>query len=274
MTAQTAPQNEQPTGNRIFEPVAEKGWRRGLANLHRSEFGRWFGTKLWLTMALMWTAIFNFMLAGVLRQSEQPMSMGDAYGFFLIFAGMFPSIAVVIIMQDVLVGEKQNGAAAWILSKPVSRPAFVISKLIPNSVGVVTSMALMPTLVAYLLIGLISGGWAAPLNLAAVIAIISLNLIFFLTMTLMLGALTDSSAAVIAIPLAFAFTQQYLAGLLPFLKTYLPWGLFIPMVEGQPTPTMAIITGQPPDLQAVWFTAICCILFTAVAIWRFDKTEL
>ncbi len=59
---------------------------------------------------------------------------------YAVFAGMFPAVAVVIIMQGVLVGEKRDGTAAWVMSKPISRPAFILSKVLANSLGVLATM--------------------------------------------------------------------------------------------------------------------------------------
>ena len=64
---------------------------------------------------------------------------------------MFPAIAVIIIMKDTLVGEKQSGTAAWVLSKPVSRPAFILSKLAANSIGVLATIVILPGVVAFIL---------------------------------------------------------------------------------------------------------------------------
>ena len=48
----------------------------------------------------------------------------------------------LIIMQRVLVREKQQGTAAWVLSKPVTRTAFVISRLTVNSIAILLTAAL------------------------------------------------------------------------------------------------------------------------------------
>ncbi len=68
---------------------------------------------------------------------------------YAIFAGLFPAVGVVIIMQGVVVGEKKSGTAAWVLSKPVTRPAFILSKVIANSLGVLVTMVVLPGIVAY-----------------------------------------------------------------------------------------------------------------------------
>ncbi len=56
--------------------------------------------------------------------------------------------------------------------------------------------------------------------------VLALNLLFYLTFTLMLVTLFDSAGLVIAIPLAFAFGQQLIAGI-PGLGSALPWALVV-----------------------------------------------
>lgn len=135
-------------GNSAFIPVAARGRLGGLNNLLRAEFGIWFGTNMWWTQGLMWIVILNF-LVGALLWSEAGVELVEAVTLYGLFSGLFPAVAVVIILQDAIVGEVEKGTAAWVLSKPVSREAFVLAKLIPNAVGVLVSMVLLPGLAAY-----------------------------------------------------------------------------------------------------------------------------
>ena len=70
---------------------------------------------------------------------------------FNIFMGLAGAIGVSILMQTAVVGEKRSGTAAWVLSKPVSRVAFIIAKLIANSTGIVVTLVLAQGLIAYLI---------------------------------------------------------------------------------------------------------------------------
>ena len=134
-------------GNEAFVNATARGWRGGLSNMLRAELGKWFRTNTWWFQGLLWIAIINGILAGVLWSDEGIDAFGAA-AFFSLFMGLFPSIAIIIIMQDSIVGEKESGTAAWVLSKPVSRSAFVISKLVANLLGVLVTMVLLPAIVA------------------------------------------------------------------------------------------------------------------------------
>ena len=167
-------------------------------------FASWWRTRDWWTQALLWTFILNGSLAVAIWGDES-----GGVDVFILFGvmTMFAAIAVAIIMQEAIVGERRSGTAAWVLSKPASREAFMLSKLVPNAVGVLATMIVIPSTVLVLQMSLAGIEVSVPrFALGALVA--ALNLMFFLTLTLMLGTLFESAGPVIAIPLAFAFGQQ------------------------------------------------------------------
>ena len=116
-----------------FQLVKEKGWRRGLGNLLQGEYSAWFKSSRWWKHLLLWFAIVNLMMGIMIYATAEAARDGNEgppillmYG---VFGGMFVALGVMIIMQQVLVREKNSGTAAWVLSKPVTRTAFVVSRL-------------------------------------------------------------------------------------------------------------------------------------------------
>ena len=96
--------------------VRESGWKRGLSNLLRGEYSAWFRSSRWWKHILMWFAIINMMMGlMVIAAAEAARDGNDGppllfmYG---IFGGMFVAFGVMIIMQRVLVREKQSRTAA------------------------------------------------------------------------------------------------------------------------------------------------------------------
>ena len=250
--------------------VTEHGWRSGLSNLMGPAFGAWWRTSNWWVQTLLWTLVINGSLAVVIwGDAPDDLDLFTLYGIMTMFA----AIAVAIIMQEEIVGEKRSGTAAWVLSMPVSRPAFLTAKLVPNAVGVVATMVVIPS--AVLLVQVVLAGVNVSISRFAIGAlVVVLNLMFYLTLTLMLGTLFDSAGPVIAIPLAFAFGQQLL-GSLPGLLTYLPWSLIVPIGGDETSVVGALITGVPvPSYAAIVTTSIACIVFTVTAYWRWNRTEL
>ncbi len=261
------------SGNSDFELVEERGWRRGLANLLNNELSRWWKTRMWWVECLIWGGVIGFLLAAVLFGSPD-FKLEDGLMIYALFAGIFPAVAVVIIMQGVLVGEKKDGTAAWVMSKPAARPAFILSKLLANGLGVLACMVVLPGVVAYIIFFIRMQTPLNPILFLAAMGVIFLSQLFYLTLTLMLGTLFNARGPVIGLGLAFLFLQQYLVGLLPVLRYLLPWTLVVPLNNETNAIVPALLAGQPIysyiPLVAV---ALECILFVVIAVLRFEHEE-
>jgi len=263
-------------GNNTFDLVGERGWRRGLGNLLRAGFGSWWKTNTWWIMSLMWTLIINGVLAGVLWSgSDGDMDWEVAIVLYGLFAGLFPTIAVIIIMQDAVVGEKESGTAAWVLSKPVSRVSFILSKLITNSISMPITMTLIPSVFAYIQISIASGSMPHLLNFMGGLIVISLNLLYYLTLTLMLGTFFNNRGPVIGIPLALAFGQQLIFGFLPIFSLISPWTLIVPVNGLVEMPiTGSIMLGEEPySFIPLISVTIQIVIFIVAALLRFEREE-
>jgi len=263
------------SANSEFELRHEEGWRRGLGNMMDAGFAAWWSTNLWWVQTLMWTAIINVILAGLVWGAET-FDPQEAPALFALFGGLFPPIAITIIMQDAVVGEKLSGTAAWVLSKPVSRTAFILSKLVPSGVGAVVTMTLIPGAVAYLQFAL-AGVAPDPLSFILGLGVLAVNLLYFLSLTVMLGVLANNRAAVIGVPLALAFGQQYLLSMIPPLRYVLPWTLVLPPPGGEGLSgaiAASIMAGQPlPTLIPLYVVLGSILVFSGIAVWRFQHQE-
>ncbi|MCJ7662040.1 MAG: ABC transporter permease [Anaerolineales bacterium] len=264
----------ETTGNNAFELVGERGWRRGFGNLLRAGFNSWWKTSSWWIQVLIWTAMINGMLAAVLFASGD-IDYVEGTMIYCVFAGLFPSIAVIIIMQGAIVGEKESGTAAWVLSKPVSRSSFILSKLIANSVGVLVTMTLIPGILAFIELSIAKGELLSPINFLGGLLVIALNLLYYLTLTLMLGTLFSKRGPVIGIALALAFGQQLLFGVLPLLAYVLPWTLVVPIdgLAGESIAAALILGLDPYSIIPVISIFIQTLIFIAVSLWRFEREE-
>ena len=270
-------------GNDAFVIRQGRGWQRGLANFLTAELAGWFGTRTWLTHLLIWVGMIDGILLVTMITMQREGGAGIAAEAVLtgtmlysIFSGYFAAVGVVIIMQDAIVGEKLSGTAAWVLSKPLSRPAFVLTKLFGNMAGILVMMILIPGLIAYVIISQVGlGEWLPFLSFLAAMACLGVALIFIQTFTLMLGTLFNNRGAVIGLGMAFLFGQQFLVQMVPFLWKVLPIGIFLNVEPDAPSLTAALILGQPlPTLQPVWWGIGLSIVFVAISLWRFEKTEL
>ncbi len=108
----------------VLQAVEESGWRRGFANLLRKENGEWWHTRRWWLQSLIWLPIVNGILAVGLWVVPviDPAEAGDTLenlGIFIQVMTQFPIFGVIVITQGAVIGEKQSGTAAWIMSAPV-----------------------------------------------------------------------------------------------------------------------------------------------------------
>jgi ABC-2 type transport system permease protein len=261
------------SGNSDFELVSERDWRRGFNNLLDNEFARWWKTRMWWIQSLIWVGMIGFMLATMLF-GVPDFTLKDGMMIYGVFGGIFPAVAVVIIMQGVLVGEKKDGTAAWVMSKPAARSAFILSKMVANSLGMLATMVVLPGVVAYVLFFIRTKAGLDPLSFLAALGVIFLNHLFYLTLTLMLGSFFNSRGPVIGIGLAFLFMQQYLIGLLPVLRHVLPWTLVVPLNNETEAVIPALLSGQPIySYIPIVAVSAWCILFLLICLWRFNREE-
>ncbi len=263
-------------GNEVFQTVAERGWNRGLGNLWQGEISKWFRSSKWLKHLALWLVIVNLMMLFMAFAAQEEGGEGPEFLFmFGIFGGMFVAFGVMIIMQRAIVGEKREGTAAWVLSKPVTRSAFVVSRLLGNSLGILVSSTFIPAILLYITAGLLTPlGWMPPLGFTAGVLIFALHLFFWLTLTLMLGTFFESTAGVIAVPMALYFALWFIPGLVPIIKEVNPHVLTFADPETMQSIGASLMGGTPV---ASWLpaitTGVLCVVFIAVSIWRFNRQE-
>jgi ABC-2 type transport system permease protein len=261
-------------------PVREKGWKRGLGNLLHGEYSAWFKSSKWWKHTILWVLIINMMMSFMLIAASKAAIDGEdgppillMYG---IFGGMFVAFGVMIIMQRVLVGEKNSGTAAWVLSKPVTRTAFVVSRLAVNAFAILLTSVIVPGVILYLMLGLFSSfGWLSPIGYAAGLLMVALHTLYWIALVLMMGTLSESSSVVIAVPMALFFLFWMGTGMIPALIYVSPLLLtFSPAPDQMAALSESFITGKPVfSWLPLISTVVACIVFIAVAIRRFNRQE-
>jgi ABC-2 type transport system permease protein len=284
--------------NSEFQLIGKQGRLQGFANLLRNENRLWWRTSRWWVQTLIWLAIANgilFMVIGIAPKMENPPGQdsaaqdaqvsgqtGDAQEslaimgltVFLKMAGIAIAIGVVVLAQDTLIGEKQSGTAAWVLSKPASRTAFILSKVISHSIGILITMAVVQGGIAYLILFLVTGKAFPILPYAAAVGMLFLSLLFWLTLTVLLSALSNMRGLAIGIPLFLILGFSLFVEFAPWIANYMPWNLTSSVGANQPAMALSLVLGQPlPTLMPLIATVIGCLVFSIAAIWRFQKEE-
>ena len=261
--------------------VSERGWSSGFANLLRQEYSRWWRTRLWLIQSVTWLVILNGLVAGVLWLAQVRVSDGGpeldratvGLQVFIQLLGVFAPIGVMILGQSAIVGEKQSGTAAWVLSKPVSRSAFILAKLLANAFGILITVVVLQAPLVYLQLWGYSGDALPLVGYLVALLVLLLNMLFYLSLTLMLGTFFSGRGPVIAIPIAFLFGQSGIAA--AGVRFDIRW---LPRLLPERLPELAGGLAQAQPLPEEWptplvATAVCSVVFIAVALWRFGREE-
>ena len=274
------------TANVVFERAAQGGALRGFGNLYRKEHRAWWGTRRWWINALLWTVLLGGLTALMLFAAADEVSdaspaeiaqAGGEVGYMLMLGlDMFfqfgvPVLAIgtIVLLQDTVVGDRQSGMAAWLLSKPVTRRAYVLAKATANGLGVLVLLIALPSVVVYGLLSLRLAALYPALHFLAGVGLLTIHTLFYLTLTLMLGTLFNGRGPILGITLASVLGGGMLGSLIEPLSYVMPWML--------PNLARAAAAGEalPAGLgtAAVVATILWSYLFIFVALYQFDKVE-
>jgi ABC-2 type transport system permease protein len=259
-------------GPPVLEPRLEHGWRRGFANLLRKELQQWTGTRLGWVQVALWVVLLNgtlllplvFMRDLFATEAAGPLESG--FDMFFSLAALATPVGAIILAHGAIIGERQLGTAAWVLSKPVSRTAFVLSKWCAHALGGVATSILVPAAVAYVALSIEHGAALQLGRFGAATLLLVLNLIFYVALTLMLGTLLRARGAVLAVSLIVLVGGDALIGMWPLAAESGPWllgrlGLLV--AQGHP-----LVTAWPLLSTPAWAAA-----FMAVAIQSFRRED-
>jgi len=263
--------------NGQLRPVVEKGWRCGFANLLRLENQRWWSTRRWWVQCLVMLVILNGLLAygiwisPLLEPGERPPDfVAGTLDVVLIWMSILSVLNTLFMVQSAIIGEKQSGVAAWILSAPVSRSAFIIAKFIGNAVGLLAATIWLQGLLIYVQFSASEGRFLPILPIVTALLLQSQYLLFYLALVIMLGAFFSSRAPVLVISFAVLIGQPFIDNLAAEFAPWLSWALPAKLPElarfahrWQPLPSYSSI------VVALALTTV----FLALAIWRFRREE-
>jgi ABC-2 type transport system permease protein len=252
-------------------PVVPTGWRGGLGNLVRKELGQWWGTRMWWIQLLVWIVILNGVTTVIMLDSgvDAAARFDEALETFMLVGATAIGIGVVLTVQGAVVGEKELGTAAWVVSKPVSRASFVLAKLIAYTMGFVVTALIVPAVVfgveASLLLSLpLSYG-----SFAIGLGVLALAVFFYIALTLALGTLFASRGPVAGIGVALLLVGLFLNGMLPQ-----PVVLAMPWLLGDIASAVALGSTLPSNwLVPVIATAVASVAFVFVAVRAFGREE-
>lgn len=266
--------------NQAFQLEESMGWKMGLRNLLRKENGEWWKTRRWWIQLIVWMLIINASLLVILiafpqaaKVSGQVMSESELFTIAMqVLFGVSSlgiGVGVIISSQDEIIGEKTTGTAAWVLSKPASRIAFYLSKLIANAASIMIVVIGLPFLVAFGILMFYFPGLDVVSYLLAVLVLI-IHTFFYLTLSLMIGVFAEKRSLVLSITLAALLGGQLMMNFIKELALFTPFGLSQIMIglSTQGVSALPLALWTP-----VGITVILSLIFVVLAFWKIQKLE-
>jgi ABC-2 type transport system permease protein len=274
------------TADLELQKVEEWERLRGFVNLFRKENRAWWGTRLWWVNALVWTGglsglvgIMLFVLPSLAEAANDPnieaaggtisfaLEMGRTVFFELGTVAL--AIGAVVLCQDPILKEKQSGVAEWILSKPVSRQAYILAKLVASLIAVTVLLLGFPAMSAYGLLSIRSGSAFPLLPFLSGLGIMATHTLFYLTLPLMLGTLFNDRIPILGIALGSILGGNLIAGYVKPLLYVSPWMLAkAASLSANAQPLPAGMVYSPLITTTLWSG-----IFILVTLMRFERTE-
>jgi ABC-2 type transport system permease protein len=247
-------------------------WYAGMKNLIRRELYHERSRMYWIQQLLVWALFTNGFVALILGVSNGMIEGMEtmlvlSLAIFYSMMALFISIFIPILLQGTIIDEKISGTAAWILSKPVSKKAFILSKLIASILAIIVVSVIINGAIGY---GVFSA-FGFTLNIPGFIVSLGLTsvvVIYFVSLTVMLGTFATSRGKVLAAAVGLGLGAQILANYFPLVIFLIPYSL--------PVIGIGFITGTSvAGLELILLSAcVQIIMFTVIAIAAFDRTEL
>jgi ABC-2 type transport system permease protein len=188
---------------------------------------------------------------------------------FFEFGAMAVALGAIILCQDLVIEEKNNGVIEWLLSKPVARRAYLLSKLMVNLIYCILFLIFIPAVITYGLFSLRLGSPFPVLPFLSGVGIMILHMTFYIALTLLLGVFFSSRAPVLGISLALVLGGNLIASLIKPLLNVSPFIL---------AKSASLVAGsQPVPAELIWSpvlsTGLWIIIFIASSLFKFEHAE-
>lgn len=270
------------TAVKDFERVHERGWLRGFANLFHKEVHTWWHTRRWWVNAILWMVILGGLTANILFMptffnlaspeqitqagGETPFVVLQGLGVLFEVGSQLLCMGVVVLCMDLVIDEKRNGVTEWLLSKPVERRAYILAKVVAHLAHILLFLVALPAAAIYGLISLRASALYPPLPFLTGLGVMALHILFYVTLTIVLGVLFPSRAPVLGIAFGSLVGGTIIGNFVEPLLYITPWML--------PKISTLIASSQHVPEELLWlpvgFTALWSLIFVVAAIYRFD----
>jgi len=134
---------------------------------------------------------------------------------FFQLGGFAALIGAVLVTQGALVGERRSGTAAWVLTKPTTRTAFVLAKFVGITLSFLALSLVIPALVWHAQMWLQWRALPNSVHFLEAAGLVALHQVFYIALTIMLGALFQHRGAVSGAALGFWVAGNILPNMVP-----------------------------------------------------------
>jgi ABC-2 type transport system permease protein len=247
----------------------------GFRNLVHKENREWLAGWSWLVHGVAWLLLVTGvpLVVGFIRAQgdNSPQNVNEISALlYFVMGSVATVIAVVAKTQSAIIGEKQMGTAAWVLSKPTSRKAFVLAKLVVHFRWLLVLTLGVPGVVFYAVIPAFSGLPIPILPFLGGFGVLALGMLFYLALSLLLGAVFGSRGAVAAVVFGFFVGGVMLSQYAEWMTAAFPWlfweSAYYLVATSDEVPAIGV--------SAIILTAVWSVVLVAGALWSFERSEV
>jgi ABC-2 type transport system permease protein len=226
----------------------------------------------WIQQLLIWTTLTNGLVvlflglpAGLIPEALSLYVFSLAIFFDMLV--LLLTIFIPVLLQGIIIDERLSGTAAWILSKPVSKKAYLLSKLAASILAIVVVSVVINGVVGYGIFR-VSGYTPDLLGFLMNLGLTGIVVAYLVCLTVMLGTITTSRGKVLAAAIGLTLGAQIVARYFPLILFLIPYSL--------PLAGLGLVTGDPIfGLEWMLLSAsVQIVLFSLIALYVFDRTEL
>ncbi len=250
----------------------------GLGGLLRGELTRWYWRRI-----LLHTAVWTLLVTGIAWYLTTKVSDVDWRGFDLLIHiwWLVLPLGSIAIAQNALIEERQTDTLSWIVSKPVSRPAFILSKVVSDSIGIILPAVLLQAAIARWMLPALDPAAGLPIRAPettrylVTVGIEALIVFLFVTLTICVSTIFRSRGPVAAIGLVVwillwnspteAFDRMSIGGLVSGELSGEP---FKPLTE------YLVFERALDPVSGVYWTLVWAAVLTVAAVGIFRREQL
>jgi ABC-2 type transport system permease protein len=179
--------------------------------------------------------------------------------------GQFGAVIAILLSMGAVATEKERGTAAFVLTKPVTRPAFLVAKVV--AIGALLALA---SAVAGALAWVYTAILFEPLpvaGFAAAVGLVWLSLAVFAALTFLASVVAPSALVAGGIGLGLVFVAGFLSAL-PQVGAWMPTSLWGAADQ------LGVGTVPDPLLGPVLFNVVLVVAAIGLATAIFRRQEL